>query len=91
MGPKSGENWRKAKKILDSTTLADQARSLRYEMSKQGISVAEAVPKIVRGFCPSGSKILEDQVRALATSWAPLLELSEDRFVELWFDSLRRD
>jgi hypothetical protein len=83
------EKWRKAKQQLDRTTLADQSKALRYEMAKQGISVAVAIPRIVKAFLPYEKNPSEDQVRALAASWAGLMGVSEERFVELWRASLR--
>ena len=91
MRPKKGDNWRRAKAKLDCTTLADQARALRYEMAKQGISVADAIPRIVRGFLPDEENPSEDQVLALASTWADILDVSPERFVELWRFSLLRD
>lgn len=91
MRPKKGERWRKAKEKLDTTTLADQSRALLYEMAKQGISVEEAIPKIVKGFLPYEKNPSEDQVRGLAATWADMLGVSVERFVELWRRSLRRD
>lgn len=91
MPQQRNERWRKAQSKLDATTLADQARALRQEMNKNGISVSEAIPRIVAGFLPRGKNPTVDQVRTLATSLAQMLEISEERFVDLWLDSLRRD
>ena len=84
------EKWRRAKCKLDSTTFAAQSRALRYEMAKQGISVADAIPRIVKVFLPYEKNPSEDQVRALAATWSEMLGVSVERFVGLWRASLPR-
>ena len=59
-----------------------KAKVLQEEIERQGITMSEAIERVVTDFL--GNKPTENQVRDLATSLAKLLGVRVERFVALW-------
>lgn len=76
------EVWRRAKARMDKVAGPYKARALTEELWKQGLNVTEAIRRVVEEFL--GTNTTEDQVRALAATWAWVLGVEVDRFVALW-------
>ncbi len=67
----------------------DKARALQDEIKRQGLTMTEAVERVVKEFL--GEDPPEDHVRGLAATFAKTLGVKPDRFVALWREArLRR-
>ena len=65
-----------------------KAKALQEEIQRHGITMSEAIERVVTDFL--GENPTEDQVRALATSLAKVLGVRVDRFVALWREARPR-
>lgn len=84
------ETCRKLAEKMEGLPAADKTKALKKVMWEEGVTPAEAVPRIVKDFWKLGDKATEAQVRERAATASELLGVSVDRFVELWRADCRR-
>jgi hypothetical protein len=74
---------------MQKATGPDKAKALQDEIKNQGLTMTEAIGRVVKEFL--GEDPAEDQVRGLAATFAKTLGVKPDRFVALWREArLRR-
>lgn len=76
------EAWRMAKAKMDRLSGPYKAKALVDEIKSQGLTVAEAITRVVEECV--GKDATEDQVRGLAASLAWMFDVKPERFVMFW-------